>query len=151
MGLEGVARNETMVDMSDMAVMTAPLELEDRKPGASKVDSPQVVLKEFVLPAQAGVNARQRVLENIKAEAVLWRKLRHPNIVRLLDFFAEEQRAYLVLEHIEGQSLKALVEQNQSPLDRSVTFTEIIAVRPSRTSSPEKLESLSLTMPAFLA
>ena len=118
MGLEGVARNETMVDMSDMAVMTAPLELEDRKPGASKVDSPQVVLKEFVLPAQAGVNARQRVLENIKAEAVLWRKLRHPNIVRLLDFFAEEQRAYLVLEHIEGQSLKALVEKNQSPLDQ---------------------------------
>ena len=118
MGLEGVARNETMVDMSDMAVMTAPLELEDRKSGASKVDSPQVVLKEFVLPAQAGVNARQRVLENIKAEAVLWRKLRHPNIVRLLDFFAEEQRAYLVLEHIEGQSLKALVEKNQSPLDQ---------------------------------
>ncbi len=118
MGLEGVARNETLVDMSDMAVMNAPLELEDRKPHLSKSDSPQVVLKEFILPAQAGVNARQRVLENIKAEAVLWRKLRHPNIVRLLDFFAEDQRAYLVLEHIEGQSLKALVESSQHPLDQ---------------------------------
>lgn len=127
MGLEGVARNETMVDMSDMAVMTAPLEFEDRKPGTSKVDSPQVVLKEFVLPAQAGVNARQRVLENIKAEAVLWRKLRHPNIVRLLDFFAEEQRAYLVLEHVEGQSLKALVEKNQTPLAQN-QVTELALV-----------------------
>lgn len=71
-----------------------------------------VVLKEFVLPAHAGVNVRKRVLENIQKEVNLLKQLHHANIVRLLDFFIEDQRAYLVLEHITGSTLKHLVQQN---------------------------------------
>lgn len=71
-----------------------------------------VVLKEFVLPAHAGVNVRKRVLENIQREVNLLKQLNHKNIVRLLDFFIEDQRAYLVLEHITGSTLKHLVQHN---------------------------------------
>lgn len=99
LGLDKERENATLIDMSDLTV------IEDKLSNVSEL-SPIVVLKEFVLPTHAGVNARQRVLENIREEAILWRKLRHPNIVRLLDFFAEDKRAYLVLEYVEGNSLK---------------------------------------------
>ncbi|MDZ4833200.1 MAG: serine/threonine-protein kinase [Candidatus Melainabacteria bacterium] len=96
--------HDTMIDMSDMAI-AIPDQSDANSP------APQVVLKEFVLPTQAGTNIRRRVLENIQKEAALWRKLRHPNIARLLDFFVEDQRAYLVLEHVDGITLKDLVTE----------------------------------------
>lgn len=107
LGLDGISRNETLVDMSDLEdSKTFTEQGHGNAPSAVSI----LVLKEFVLPAQAGVNARQRVLENIKQEAILWRKLRHPNVVRLMDFFAEDQRAYLVLEYLEGETLQELVK-----------------------------------------
>lgn len=96
-------QHETMVDMSDLAIAF------DQTTGRPDGMPSLVVLKEFVLPTQAGANIRKRVLENIQKEASLWRKLRHPNIARLLDFFVEDQRAYLALEHVEGITLKELV------------------------------------------
>lgn len=69
-----------------------------------------VVLKEFVLPAHAGVNVRKRVLEHIQREADMLRNLKHPNVVKLQEFFVEDQRAYLVLERIKGDTLKDLVD-----------------------------------------
>jgi serine/threonine-protein kinase len=78
--------------------------------GGSKSVPRNVVLKEFVLPAHAGVSVRGRVLENIQREAKLLKSLKHPNIVKLLDFFVDDERAYLVLERIRGSNLKQLVE-----------------------------------------
>ncbi|HEY9772175.1 MAG TPA: serine/threonine-protein kinase [Planktothrix sp.] len=71
----------------------------------------QVVLKEFVLPAHAGAAVRKRVLEHIQREAELLKILKHPNVVKLQEFFVEDQRAYLVLERINGTSLKEIVEK----------------------------------------
>ena len=71
-----------------------------------------VVLKEFVLPSYAGVKVRKRVLENIQSESKMLKDLEHPNIVKLLDFFVEDERAYLVLEQIKGRTLKQQVEQD---------------------------------------
>lgn len=78
------------------------------------IDLP-VVLKEFVLPSYAGVKVRKRVLENIRRESELLKNLHHPNIVKLLDFFVEDERAYLVLEQIKGRTLKQIVQQ-EGPL-----------------------------------
>lgn len=114
----GVARGETIVDMSDLPIAEfAPEE------GAFQPSS--VVLKEFVLPTQAGKNIRKRVLQNIQREAMLWRKLRHPNIARMIDFFVEDQRAYLVLEHIEGTTLKELVTSSGALSERRVAELSI--------------------------
>jgi len=107
---------ETMVDMSDMPVIAIAESI-----GGVEGEPPKVVLKEFVLPTQAGANIRKRVLENIQKEATLWRKLKHPNIARLLDFFVEDQRAYLVLEHVEGNTLKDIIAETGS-------MTEVDAV-----------------------
>jgi serine/threonine protein kinase len=114
----GVARGETIVDMSDLPIAEFAPEIDDVELGS-------VVLKEFVLPAQAGKNIRKRVLQNIQREAMLWRKLRHPNIARMLDFFVEDQRAYLVLEHIEGTTLKELVTASGIITERRVVELSI--------------------------
>ncbi len=69
----------------------------------------QVVLKEFVLPVRGGIEIRKRALENVEHEAKLLEKLSHERIVKLIDCFVDGQRAYLVLEYIDGKSLRKLV------------------------------------------
>lgn len=71
----------------------------------------QVVLKEYVLPIHRGQLTTERTTEKLKGEAEILRSLRHPQIVRVLDAFIEDYRGYLVLEYVEGQSLKSMVER----------------------------------------
>ncbi len=74
-----------------------------------------LVLKEFILPVFVDISVRKSALEQFENEARILRQLQHPQIVKLLDYFVEDHRAYLVLEHIDGASLKELVEK-QGPL-----------------------------------
>ncbi len=97
----------------------------DKKKPVSEMKSggsQDIVLKEFVLPAHAGNAVRKRVLDSINSEADLLKGLRHPNIVRLLDVFVEDERAYLVLERIKGLTLKKLVEEKGSMTEEQVVL-----------------------------
>jgi tRNA A-37 threonylcarbamoyl transferase component Bud32 len=76
-----------------------------------RIDGATVVLKEFILPVFVNVNVRKNALEQFENEAKILRQLEHNQIVKLLDFFIEDHRAYLVLEHIDGTSLRELVEE----------------------------------------
>lgn len=71
-----------------------------------------VVLKEFILPVHVDVNVRKSALESFENEARILKQMDSPNVVQLIDFFVEDHRAYLVLEHIDGMSLRELVEKN---------------------------------------
>lgn len=71
-----------------------------------------IVVKEFVLPVFVDKVARKQALEKFENEAVLLRGLNHPRVVKLMDYFIEDHRGYLVLEHINGLSLRKLVEQD---------------------------------------
>ncbi len=68
-----------------------------------------VVLKEFILPVFVAVGVRRQALERFENEARILKQLDHPQIVKLVDFFVEDHRSYLVLEHIDGKSLKEIV------------------------------------------
>ncbi len=87
--------------------------------GAFASGSPpiDVVLKEFVLPYHAGLNVAKKALDNIQREAELLKKLAHGQIVKVVDLFVEDQRAYMILEHIEGESLRHLVDR-EGPLSQ---------------------------------
>ncbi len=76
----------------------------------SRARSEKVVLKEFVLPVRGGMEIRKRALENVEHEAKLLQKLNNERIVKLIDCFVDSQRAYLVLEYIDGLSLRKLVQ-----------------------------------------
>lgn len=71
-----------------------------------------VVLKEFILPVYVDVNVRRQSLERFEKEARILKQLNHNQVVKLIDFFVEDHRGYLVLEHIDGLSLHELVHRN---------------------------------------
>ena len=71
----------------------------------------KVVLKEYLLPIFVDMESRRRAISHFEMEARTLQSLQSEQIVKLLDFFIEDHRAYLVLEHIDGESLKQLVER----------------------------------------
>ncbi len=75
-------------------------------------NSDTVVLKEFILPVYVDVVVRRQALERFENEARILKHLEHEQIVKLIDFFVEDHRSYLVLEHIEGKSLKQIVDES---------------------------------------
>lgn len=78
---------------------------------AKNKQNQQVVLKEYILPIHTTRSEQKAVLKQLEDEALLLKELRHPQIVELLDFFAEDNRAYMVFEYVQGVSLRKRVEQ----------------------------------------
>ncbi len=71
-----------------------------------------VVLKEFILPVYVDVNVRRQSVEKMQNEAEILSRLNHNRIVKLIDFFIEDHRGYLVLERIDGHSLRQKVSES---------------------------------------
>jgi tRNA A-37 threonylcarbamoyl transferase component Bud32 len=76
---------------------------------ADKQTGDNVVLKEFLLPVYVDVDVRKTALVQFENEARILSQLSHAQVVKLLDFFVEDHRAYLVLEHVPGSTLRQLV------------------------------------------
>jgi tRNA A-37 threonylcarbamoyl transferase component Bud32 len=75
-------------------------------------DSSQtIVLKETIIPVFGENALRRRALEKFEHESKMLKSLDCEGIVKLLDYFIEDHRAYLVLEHIDGGSLSELVQR----------------------------------------
>ena len=77
-------------------------------------DRQTVVLKEFILPVYVDIVVRKQALDRFEREAKILKQLDHPQVVKLTDFFVEDHRGYLVLEHIDGASLRQIVEKDGS-------------------------------------
>ncbi len=76
------------------------------------VSNEDVVLKEFVLPVYVDLTVRRKAIERFEKESRLLKQLEHPRIVRLLDYFVEDYRAYMVLEHLSGKNLHQVVKES---------------------------------------
>lgn len=80
---------------------------------AREIDNNQaVVLKEFILPVYVDVNVRRQSVEKMQNEATILSRLNHEQIVKLIDFFIEDHRGYLVLERIDGESLRQKISRD---------------------------------------
>lgn len=73
-------------------------------------NAPMVVLKEYILPESSEAHDRRRALKSFEQEIALLGRISNERIVSLLDVFVQDQRAYLVLEYVDGPSLKQLVQ-----------------------------------------
>ena len=71
----------------------------------------RVVLKEYVLPIHRGQLTADKTAAKLRSEAGILRRLDHPQIVKLLDDFVEDFRGYLVLEYVQGDTLKSILER----------------------------------------
>ncbi len=85
---------------------------------ARRDDGVMVVLKEYILPIYVEAKVKRKSLENFENEARMLQQLNSPFIVKLLGFFVEDHRGYLVLERIDGINLHDKVVQN-GPLSES--------------------------------
>jgi tRNA A-37 threonylcarbamoyl transferase component Bud32 len=92
----------------------------------TKTDT-QVALKELVLPVNAGAEVRNRSFANVKKEALLLAGLDHQGILKLLDNFVEDHRAYLVFEYIDGRTLRLMVQED-GPLEAGLAISTAIAI-----------------------
>ena len=79
------------------------------------------VLKEFILASTGAAGALLESAKEFEAEVSMLSQLSHPGIVQLQDFFAEDGRVYVVLEYIDGVSLKQKVQQEGSLSESAVT------------------------------
>ena len=61
--------------------------------------------------ATTPLTAESAVFNRLQSEAAIYQQLNHPNIVKLLDTGLEGVYPYLVLEFIDGITLRALIEQ----------------------------------------
>ncbi|MBL8134634.1 MAG: protein kinase [Anaerolineae bacterium] len=67
-------------------------------------------------------------------EAVVLRKLNHPNIVRVYDTFEEDGRNYIVMEFVSGGSLSGLIRrQGALPMERAMQIALDLADALTRT------------------
>lgn len=91
----------------------------------------EVVLKEFILPADDDEPAVSESLENCDNERSILSNLSHPGIIKLHEHFIEDHRAYLVLEYFRGTSLHELINSNgplfaDKTVDLSIQMCEIL-------------------------
>jgi len=74
-------------------------------------DTLQVVLKEYVLPDLVHASEHKAAVEQFEKEVRLLSKISHPGVIKMYDAFVEDHRAYLVLEHVDGISLRDHVQR----------------------------------------
>jgi tRNA A-37 threonylcarbamoyl transferase component Bud32 len=99
-----------------------------KREGLSHETGHQVVIKESVLPLHTDLRIREKAKELFKREAHILSKLDHPGIVRLLDFFVESDRDYIVLEYKSGATLRHVTQKNSACSEQLVlTWSKQIA------------------------
>ncbi len=70
-----------------------------------------VAVKALRIDRLGGDEAGQ-IIEGFRAEARLLARVNHPNVVRVLDFEDDPTNPYLLLEYVEGLSLRELIRQS---------------------------------------
>lgn len=91
----------------------------------------EVVLKESIFPIFVDSTIRREALERFEHEARTLNALSHDNIVKLMDYFVEDHRGYLVLEHIQGRNLRDTALGNpleeEKVLDLALQMCEMLS------------------------
>ena len=75
----------------------------------------------------SGEQASQEFLERFQREARMAAKLSHPNIVPIYDIGAEGKLHYIVMEYVEGRSLKQLLEEKKLDSEKSLRIAYTVA------------------------
>jgi serine/threonine protein kinase len=101
-----------------------------------------VVIKEY-LPSSQATRLEGETVESISAEtnsgfmqgmqrffeeAAVLAKLQHPNIVRVTDFFRENNTVYLVMEHEDGADLRAYLKRQGGQLSEKFIRTVFMQI-----------------------
>jgi serine/threonine protein kinase len=75
----------------------------------------------------SGEQATPEFLERFQREARVAAKLAHPNIVPIYDIGAEGKLHYIVMEHVEGRSLKELMSEKRLDPESALKIAHTVA------------------------
>lgn len=75
----------------------------------------------------SGEQASEEFLQRFQREARMAAKLSHPNIVPIYDIGAEGKLHYIVMEYVEGRSLKQLLEEKKLDPEKSLRIALTVA------------------------
>ncbi|MBI4533525.1 MAG: serine/threonine protein kinase [Candidatus Melainabacteria bacterium] len=79
-----------------------------------------VVVKEAVVPANSDQQSKDKATELFYREAQFLMRLNHPQVAKVLNYFVDDGRNYMLLEYIHGQDLRQLVKQHGAQSEAKV-------------------------------
>lgn len=74
-----------------------------------------VAVKEMVNQSR-DPQVQRTVIQNFEREANILATLNHPSIPRILDYFSQSDRSYLVMEYINGKNLEDILVERGDPV-----------------------------------
>lgn len=89
-----------------------------------------IVLKESVVPLNSKESLKNKAAEMFKREASLLVNLDHPQLVKVVDFFTENDRTYLLLGYQEGLNLRQLIREQGPQSESRVIEIALSLVQP---------------------
>ena len=88
---------------------------------ARSSEGQDVALKTIIFPQGLNARARWETVERFQREARAARSLTHDNICQVLDTGADGETFFIVMEYLDGQSLRERIDETGSlPVERSV-------------------------------
>jgi serine/threonine-protein kinase len=75
----------------------------------------QVAVKEISDATLTDPSEKREAITNFEQEACLLAQLKHPNLPRVFNYFQEGGNYYLVMDFVEGRTLKELLDDSQTP------------------------------------
>jgi serine/threonine protein kinase len=83
---------------------------------------PREVVVKSILLAAFSPSAQIHLKARFRREAFVQSQLDHPNIVRVYEFFAAEDNYYLVMEYVQGMSLRDLLARQGPPTPAQAVY-----------------------------
>jgi hypothetical protein len=65
-------------------------------------------------------------LQRISRELEIGRRLKHPNLVRIVGFGTYRESPYLVMDYVSGETLSAVLERGALPLERALELLALM-------------------------
>jgi len=78
----------------------------------------RVALKCLLSSKAGSAERRARILEEARAAA----RISHPNVATVYDIIEHDDRAFIVMEYVEGENLATRLRRERLPIDRVVTI-----------------------------
>lgn len=77
-------------------------------------------IKEMSDAALPSAHHRTKAVRAFRREADMLATLEHPNLPKVIDFFSDRGKQYLVMEYIEGRTLRQYFDQHGGPLPEAL-------------------------------
>ncbi len=87
------------------------------------------ILKEFVIPPNTSPELKAKARQMFEKEAAILLKLEHRQIVKVVQFFNESDRSYILLEYAEGKTLRQIIaEDGPQPEERVIRIAKSLCL-----------------------